>query len=113
LISEKPGHPISADVEAGQRWTSDYGALVIRNTPADGDVFYEGNRANGDQIVGIRNCLEVSSHFGWLRLEFDKVTEIVTLIEFAFEAKSDLPIIAGHIWRAKGNSPCPSRCLKS
>jgi len=97
LISEKPGSAVSAEVEAGQRWTSDYGAFMIRNTPANSDVFYEGNWANGDQIVGIRNYSEEASHFGWLRLEFDKATESVTLIDYAYEATSGQPIVAGHI----------------
>lgn len=34
-------------------------------------------------------------YFGWLRVKFDKMTEEVTLIDYAYETVASRPIIAG------------------
>lgn len=42
LIAEIPGAFIHEALEAGQQWTDEYSALVIRNTSGSGVVTYEG-----------------------------------------------------------------------
>lgn len=95
LVAELASSTINFDVDANQQWTSEYGALVIRNTCANGDVSYEGNWANSEQIVGIQNKINESVYFGWLRIKFDKITEIATLIDYAYNSVANQPILAG------------------
>lgn len=95
LVSEFPGSTIDFNVELNQQWTPEFGALVIRNTYTNGSIFYEGNWADSEQIVGIQNKIENSVYFGWLRIKYDKMTEIVTLIDYAYNLIPNQPIIAG------------------
>jgi hypothetical protein len=95
LVAEIPGSTIDFNVGQNQQWTPEFGALVIRNTFTNGDVSYEGNWADSEQIVGIQNKINQSVHFGWLRIKFDKTTEIVTLIDYAYNSIASQPIIAG------------------
>jgi len=46
-------------------------------------------------MVGIHHWREGQVHYGWLRLEFDRKTEVVTLIEYAYDSTPLLPIRAG------------------
>ncbi|MAL60770.1 MAG: hypothetical protein CMC14_12065 [Flavobacteriaceae bacterium] len=95
IISEPIGTLINQDLVQGQRWTNDYGALVIRNTSSNGITTYEGSWENSAQIVGIQNNINNSNYFGWIRIEFNKVTEVVTLIDYAFNSTLNHPILSG------------------
>lgn len=95
LIAEVPGSTIDFNVAANQQWTTEFGALAIRNTFTNGSVSYEGNWADSEQIVGIQNVISPSIHFGWLRIKFDKMTETVTLIDYAYDSIASQPILAG------------------
>lgn len=97
LISEPVGAIIDEALLKDQRWTNDYGALVIRNAFSNGTTTYEGNWENSAQIVGIQNTFNKSNYFGWIRIEFNKETEVVTLIDYAYNSIANLPIIAGSI----------------
>lgn len=101
LVSEIPDYLIDVNLKPGQRWTSDFGALVIRNTFTNGAVSYEGQWSDGSQIVGIQHIKDGLRYFGWLRIYFNKNTEIVTLADFAYESLSDQPIKAGKksLWK--------------
>lgn len=95
LVAELPGSTIDFNVEPNQQWTPEFGALVIRNTFTNGNVSYEGNWAESEQIVGIQNKINQSVYFGWLRITFDKMTEMVTLVDYAYESIPSQPIVAG------------------
>ncbi len=95
LISEPDGSLIDETLAAGQYWTGDHSVLAIRNTFANGDITYEGNWSDGTRIAGIKNIVGESSYFGWLRVDFNKDSEIVTLIDFAYDSVSNQPIRAG------------------
>ncbi len=95
LVAESTGSSIDSKVEATQQWTSEHSTLVIRNTFTDGKITYEGDWASGEQIVGIQNIVNGSTHFGWLRIDFNKQTEIVTLVDYAYESIANKPIKAG------------------
>ncbi|MFC4723525.1 hypothetical protein ACFO5O_14410 [Geojedonia litorea] len=95
LIAELEGERIDFNLNSNQRWTSDHSALVIRNTLNNGETSYEGNWANSKQIVGIQNRINEAVYFGWLRIEFDKQTEIVTLIDYAYNHIKNESIFAG------------------
>ncbi|RIA08878.1 hypothetical protein OE09_0702 [Flavobacteriaceae bacterium MAR_2010_72] len=69
--------------------------MVIRNTFTNGGISYEGDWADSKQIVGIQNKINGLVYFGWLRIEFDKLTEIVTLVDYAYNTIASQPIIAG------------------
>lgn len=97
LIAESIGDTIDINVATDQIWTSEHSALAIRNTFTNGDISYEGNWADSTQIVGIQNNIKGSIHYGWLRINFDKITEIVTLIEYAYDSIPSQPIIAGAV----------------
>jgi len=101
LVSENPDSLIDVNLKPGQRWTGDFSALVIRNTFTNGSVSYEGHWSDGSQIVGIQHLKDGLRYFGWIRIYFDKVTEIVTLTDFAYESLSDQPIRAGQksLWK--------------
>lgn len=95
LVAEFQGSTIDFNVEPNQQWTTEFGALVMRNTFTNGNVSYEGNWADSEQIVGIQNKIGQSVYFGWLKIKFDKTTEIVTLIDYAYNSIAGQPIIAG------------------
>lgn len=101
LVAEIPDSLIDENLKQDQRWTGDFGALVIRNTYTNGNISYEGNWSDRSQIVGIQHIKDGLRYFGWLRVDFDKITEIVTLVEFAYESLSDEPIKAGQksLWK--------------
>jgi hypothetical protein len=96
LIAETPAATIDFNVRQNQQWTPDFGALVVRNTFTNGKVSYEGNWADSEQIVGIQHRIDQAVYFGWLRIRFDKKTEIVTLVDYAYEATASKPIKAGY-----------------
>lgn len=95
LVAEFPGSTIDFNVESNQQWTPEFGALAIRNTFTNGNISYEGNWSDSEQIVGIQNKINQAAYFGWLRIKFDKMTEIVTLIDYAYDSIASQPIIAG------------------
>lgn len=95
LVAEIQGATIDMNVGQNQQWTPDFGALAIRNTLSNGQVSYEGNWADSEQIVGIQHKTNQKVYFGWLRIKFDKTTEIVTLIDYAYDSVASQPILAG------------------
>lgn len=95
LVAEIQGATIDLKVGQNQQWTPDFGALAIRNTFSNGQVSYEGNWADSEQIVGIQNKINQSVYFGWLRIKFDKITEMITLIDYAYDSIAGKPILAG------------------
>lgn len=95
LVAEMPGAVIDSHVDSSQLWTPEFGALVIRNTSTTGNVHYEGSWADSEQMVGIQHIINGAVHFGWLRIKFDKMTEIVTLMDYAYDTTANQPIKAG------------------
>ncbi|UXP31468.1 hypothetical protein N6H18_14035 [Reichenbachiella agarivorans] len=95
LVAEIQGATIDLNVGQNKQWTPDFGALVIRNTSSNGQVSYEGNWADSEQIVGIQNKINQKIYFGWLRIKFDKTTEIVTLIDYAYDSVENQHILGG------------------
>jgi len=96
LVAKPIGSVVDYGLEENQRWISDHGALVIRNSYTDGEIIYEGNWSNSAQIVGIQHYINGVIYFGWLRLEFNKDIEVLTLIDFAYNSIPNQPIIAGN-----------------
>jgi len=95
LVAETVGANIDFEIANDERWTADHGALVIRNTLVNGTIFYEGNWAASQQIVGIQNKRSGQVYFGWVRLAFDKNTEFLTIVDYAYETATNTPIKAG------------------
>jgi len=96
LISELPNATINEELKPNERWTDDFGSLVVRNTNTDDSVWYEGSwKDNGSNIVAIQFVKDNKRYFGWLRLKFDKSTEVVTLVDYAYEKTPDKFIVAG------------------
>lgn len=96
LVAETPLATINNQLNANERWTADHSTLVIRHTANNGAVSYEGSWSEGtSQLVGIQFVSEGKSHFGWLRLQFDKTEEEMTLVDYAFEKTSGTSILAG------------------
>ena len=95
LIAETPGSIINAGLGDNQRWTGDFGTLVIRKTSTDGEVSYEGSWIDSSQIVGVQHIVNGSNTYGWLRIKFDKSTEVLTLVDYAYDSIASQPILAG------------------
>lgn len=95
LIAEIPGALIHEALGENQQWTDEYSALVIRNTFGNGAVTYEGAWEHSPQVVGIKHQLNGKTLFGWMRIEFDKTTEIVTLMDYAYDSISGNGVRAG------------------
>jgi len=100
LISENPGAIIENDLPEDQYWTDHHGILVVRNTFTSGSITYEGNWTNGNRIAGIQNVVDGMAYFGWVRVSFDKDTEIITLVDYAYETIPERPVLAGSQGRA-------------
>ena len=97
LIAENEQSKIDFNVGMNQQWTHESGALIIRNTFNNGVISYEGNWTQSEQIVGIQNKINGFVYFGWLRIKFDKMTEIVTLIDYAYNTAPNKFIKAGQV----------------
>ena len=95
LVAETPGKTIDSGIGQNQIWTSDHNALVIRNAFSNGEVSYEGSWTDSEQMVGVQHIIGESIYFGWIRIKFDKATEIVTLIDYAFNSIPSQEIKAG------------------
>lgn len=96
LVAETYNDNINLELQLNQFWTDEPNAIVIRNTNNDASIWYEGNWSNNSSnIVGIQLVSNGKRYFGWLRIKFDKLTEIVTLIDFAYEKTENRTIKAG------------------
>jgi hypothetical protein len=95
LIAEPTGATIDSNLMEDELWTTDHSTLVIRNTFTNGNITYEGDWADTAQIVGIQTNAGGSIYYGWMRIDFDKATEIVTLIDFAYDTIPGQGIGAG------------------
>lgn len=96
LVAETYNANINHELQLDQQWANESNILAIRNTNNDASVWYEGNWSNNSSnIVGIQLVLEGKSYFGWLRLKFNKLTETVTLIDYAYEKTANKTIKAG------------------
>lgn len=96
LIAEPTNAIINYDLHNDQQWTGEHSALVIRHTHNDGSISYEGSWSdNSDTMVGIQHKSNDQTYFGWLRLKFDRLAEVVTLIDYAYEKKENQSIKAG------------------
>jgi len=97
IIPQRPGSVIDHSREIDQQWTQEFSALVIRNTDNNGIISYEGFWVNPEEIIGVHFRVEDSIHYGWLRIKFDKATEVVTLIDYAWNSISNQEINAGAV----------------
>jgi len=95
LIAETPGALIDNDLAEDEYWTDNHGILAVRNTFTNGSITYEGNWTDGSRIVGIQNIIDGLFFFGWVRINFNKDTEIVTLVDYAYESVPERPVMAG------------------
>ncbi len=95
LIADTLGAPIRTQLQLDQRWTGDHSILVLRHTYTSGGVKYEGDWAGGSGIVGIQHVINTVKYFGWLQLEFDKTTEVVILVDYAYDSIPGQSIVAG------------------
>jgi hypothetical protein len=99
-ISQSVNHPINETNAGNEQWSPDFLALVIRHTPtsANDPVYYEGEWQSGQPtLAGIKVFQNGSYHFGWLRLTFDKNTEVIRLVDYAFNVSPNVPIKAGQL----------------
>lgn len=86
---------IDDNLAVDQIWTNDYSALVIKHTPVTGEIKYNGNWINDEQIAGIQIFDQDVYYYGWLRLKFNQENESITLIDYAYEQTADKAIKAG------------------
>jgi len=95
LVAENEAAVINDNLLENQYWTEEFSALVIRHTKTNGEIYYEGSWADSSQIVAIQTNINGAFHFGWVRVEFDKITEFATLIDFAYNTTANQSIKAG------------------
>ncbi|MEP2671122.1 MAG: hypothetical protein ABJH04_19115 [Cyclobacteriaceae bacterium] len=96
LVEEPLDGIIGQELETNQHWSRHYNALVIRHTNNDGSIGYEGFWADSNSgMVGIQLKNEGKDYFGWLRLHFEKATEIITLVDYAVNITENEPVRAG------------------
>ncbi len=73
------------------QWSPDFHSLAIRNTSTSGTLSYEGDWSNdAPAFLPIRLDEAGKKNYGWLKLHFDKETEILTLEEYAFHPVEDV-----------------------
>ncbi len=98
IIPHAEGTMIDGSLGDAEAWTDEHAILAIRHTPPTGDDWHEGAWADGtEKIVAIRHFLGDDTHLGWLRLRFDKATETLTLVDFAFTKSAGMKLKAGAI----------------
>jgi hypothetical protein len=97
LVVELKNTLINSTLSSNQQWTMDHSTLAIRHTKMDNTIWYEGGWNDGlQQLVAIQHCDEGKFYFGWLRLQFNRSNETVTLIDYAYNTTEGDYIIAGY-----------------
>ncbi|PKA83131.1 hypothetical protein ATE92_1279 [Ulvibacter sp. MAR_2010_11] len=96
LVRQNPNSIINNELSGNQIWTSDHSILVLRQTFNDGSTEYEGDwRDESETMVAIKHIKNQQSYYGWLNLSFDKKTEYITLVDYAYNEETEKSIKAG------------------
>jgi hypothetical protein len=87
------------DIPAGDlQWSPDFHSLAIRNTSTSGTLSYEGDWSNNaPAFLPIRLDQAGKKNYGWLKLHFDKETEVLTLEEYAFHPVEGVSLSVGEL----------------
>src|SRR5690606_785303 len=94
--AEVPDDVIHHDLTGDVQWTADHSILLIRHTSNDNTVWYEGDWKSGEQVlIAIRHMAGDATHYGWLNLQFNKETEYITLVDYAYNLEAGKSIRAG------------------
>jgi hypothetical protein len=97
LVNEIKNTVLDTSLNANQFWTADHSTLVIRHTRMDNSVWYEGGWKDGtEQIVAIQHHNNGNYYMGWLRIQFNKTNETITLVDYAYNSVKDEYLIAGY-----------------
>lgn len=88
---------VTMPIQGTLTWTQEHSTLGIRyEDPNGGNRTYAGQWGNGQPtIMSARLSVNGKTHYGWIRLKFDKVTEELILIDAAWNTIADQAIKAG------------------
>ncbi|MBU2905982.1 hypothetical protein KO529_14385 [Arenibacter algicola] len=87
---------INCELKNDQIWTSGRNTLVLRHTESECSIRYEGSlQHETEEIEAIKLSKLEATNYGWLRFKFDKDSECITLIDYAYNLDRDAPIKAG------------------
>ncbi|MBP0905049.1 hypothetical protein ACFSKN_09745 [Mariniflexile gromovii] len=96
IVGEEYKKTINNEVANNQTWTSSRNFLVIKHTENNGNSWCEGSLKNENEIyIGVKHVVNQKEHYGWLKLQFNRTLERVTLIEYAYNLDNNTPIKAG------------------
>ncbi len=96
VIAPNLNSVVDNTLSADQAWTVDHSYLTIRHKFNTGSVGYTGPWGNTTpKLMAIKIYLNGKYHFGWIRLLFDRTTELLTVVDFAWNKEANASIIAG------------------
>lgn len=90
------GSKIDNNVIPSRQWSNDFAYLAIRHELPDETKTYEGTWGDGSsQILPLRLDVKGTIHYGWARMSFNKTTEQLTFIEYAWNRNPGQELTAG------------------
>jgi hypothetical protein len=97
LISQAKGTSINQDLKANQLWSNDFAYLTIRTESQQGNKTYIGAWSDGTpQLMALQLNINGTNYFGWARLTFNRTTEVLTLVDCAWNKNANESIKAGN-----------------
>lgn len=96
VFEQENGLTIDQRLFGNQLWSNDFAYLTIRTENQQGVKRYTGVWSDGKMhIMALQLSINGQSHFGWARLKFDRTSEILTLVDFAYHLNPDVAVKAG------------------
>lgn len=96
LIQQSVGTVIDQNLDANQFWSNDFAYLTIRTELPQGYKAYVGAWSDGKpKLMALQLNINGTFYFGWARLIFDRKSEVLTLVDCAWNKNAGEPLKAG------------------
>jgi hypothetical protein len=90
------GNNINDDLLPSKLWSADFAFLAVRNTSMQNNITYEGAWGDGNgYFMPLRLYVKDKTFYGWAHLKFNKTTEQLILIEYAWNRNAGQELKAG------------------
>lgn len=90
------GTQVKDNLMPSKPWSSEFAYLAVRTEHSNGTKSYQGAWGDGNpQLLPLRISVNDSIYYGWARVLFNKATEELTLIDYAWNRTKGQTITAG------------------